>query len=1030
MKRKIMLLLLTVFATVLLVACKDPENTAPTLSGVANTATPHGVAFDPLNGVTAYDAEDGDISKDIKVTGTLNEYEAGEYTFTYKVEDSEGLSAEATRVVTVNPISDAELANGWYDYTFASADTRTTFFAAAEKWLLENAYAGVPLAAQSGLSLQHERIVLPVSNYIPSFGWGTDYATLTQDDATVAANNNGTLDLMQTPAQAGEYTYRTWMQQEPETLNYYTGQSTTESDYGSYINGSFYSTALNDTATGWLFVPALASGDPIAVGGEEINGKMTSKTWQIPLRDDLKWAYNEGTDTSSFPVGSDKLDAHDFEYTYRLALDNEWFRATQGGGDFISSDIKGAEEYAAAVANGASQAELDDLWEDFGIHASEDGLTLTVEYTQAQSAFNFKYTFGMPAVNQALYEADPNLYGTDPQHVASSGMYKITYWEDGVGSRYEKVDTYPLSNTVSWTAQSVKILTGSAAQDTAFEAFQNGLLDAVGIPNERVKDFKDDPTVLRSPGASVWSLNINMVGSVQAQQAQWPGSEYVPEPILGNTDFRLALYFSLNRDDLVQYDAKTYPTSMKVSEAYYVDAEEGIPYRSTEQGKAVGENLAYSTNGYDPEAAQALFKKAVAAEIAAGHYSKGTVDNYTVIDLEVLTFDASSGAAIADNWITFAKDYFEKLVDDENYVKVVVTPKHVPGSQIYDDIELGEYDLALSSISGSTLDAASFLDVFCSDNRSGFLLNYGYDSSVPEIPVRWNEGSHEYYELFSFDAIYELLNGKVYLSDGNKISEYGSVDSIVDIYLQENDLTKVSSSEADGAALLPVVVGDFGSEADETIGLAVVAKNEAGEETSYLFVIERTGAIYELYAVKEVTYESSEEAILSGVSAGLTYDEKVAVSPADLADLIAWFELDFDDYDSKTAYYYQSTDTRTLVIVAKAGDLYLLGASEELSIANESNVAAVATEAVTKYGYPVFNLRQVTTDEELARTGYIQASFGASTIAGLASAAGVPENWIAVYEFDTDAEGGQRSGGDVYILVYVVAGNVVGASWL
>ena len=528
---------------------------------------------------------------------------------TYRVEDSEGLFVEATRVVTVNPLTVASLANGWYDYKFANADTKHTFFAAAEKWLLENGYAGIPLAAQSGLSMQHDRIVLPVDEFIPSFGWGTMYATLTKDDATVAADNEGQLDLLQTPAVAGKYTYRTWMQQEPETLNYYNGESSTESDYGAYINGAFYEMALNETATGWQFVPSLASGNPVAVNGEVINGKMTSKVWEIPLRDNLKWAYNVGTDTTTFPAGHDILDANDYEYTYRLSLDEEWFRATQGGGDFISSKIKGAEAYASAVASGATQAQLDTLWEGFGIKATNDGKTLRVEYTEAISEFNFKYQFGAPAVNQAVYESAPTLYGTSPEYVASSGKYTISYWEDGVGSRYEKNELHPLASTISWTGETIKIIEGTSAQDQAFQAFESGLLDSVGIPNSRVNEYKDDPRVLRTPGASVWSLNMNMVGSVQAQQAQWPGSTYVPEPILANTDFRLALYFILNRDDMVQYDAKTYPTSMKISAAYYVDPEEGIPYRSTEQGMAVGENLAYSTNGYDQEAAIELFKK-------------------------------------------------------------------------------------------------------------------------------------------------------------------------------------------------------------------------------------------------------------------------------------------------------------------------------------------------------------------------------------------------------------------------------------
>ena len=1030
MKRKIMLLFLFVGVTVLMVSCDRTENTAPTLAGVANTATPYGVEFDATEGVTAYDKEDGDLTDDIVVTGELNQYEAGEYTFTYTVEDSEGLTATATRVVTVNPLTEAELANGWYDYKFASSDTRHTFFAAAEKWLLENGYAGIPLAAQSGLSMQHDRIVLPVSEYIPSFGWGTDYATLTKDDAQVAAENEGQLDLLQTPAVEGSYTYRTWMSQEPETLNYYNGESTTESDYGAYINGSFYTAALNETATGWQFVPSLAKDEPVPVDGELINGKMTAKVWEIPLRDGLKWAYNTGTDTSEFPEGHDELDATDYEYTYRLALDKEWFRATEGGGDFISSNIKGAEEYASAVASGASQETLDELWEDFGIHASEDGKTLIVEYTQAQSSFNFKYTFGMPAVNQAVYESNPDLYGTDPQHVASSGLYTITYWEDGVGSRYEKVDTHPLASTISWTAQSIKILEGTSAQDVAFQAYENGLLDSVGVPSSRVSDFSDDPRVLRTPGASVWSLNMNMVGTTQAQQAQWPGSTYVPEPILANTDFRLALYFSLNRDDMVQYDPKTYPTSMKVSAAYYVDAEEGIPYRSTEQGLAVGENLAYSTNGYDPEAAQALFKKAVAAEIAAGNYEKGTADNYTIIDLEVLTFDASSGAAIADNWIAFAKDYFEKLIDDENFVKVQVTPKKLPGSTIYDEIDLGNYELALSSISGSTLDAASFLDTFITDNRSGFLLNYGYDSSVAEIEVKWTENGRDYLEVFSFDAIYELLNGKVFLKDGNKIDEYGSVDSIVEVYMGENDLTEVSRSEEDGTALLPVVVGEFDSDADSVLSYVVVAKDDEDNETSYLFVIEKTGDVYELYKVVEVTFEDSEEAILNGATAGLTYDTKTAVSTADLDELAAWFELDLTVYDSVTAYYYDSDSARTLVVVGKAGTSYLLVANEELTLATTDNIAAVAAGAVTQYGYAAVNIRKVETETELNRTGYVETATGATTFAGVAEAYGVPANWLTVYEFDLDNEGTQRDGGDVYIAVFVVAGHVMTAVWL
>ena len=142
MRKKLLLVILSVLTVFTLFACKK-ENTAPELAGVANTAIAYGVEFDPLAGVTAYDQEDGNLTDQITVTGTVNHFVAADYTLRYRVEDSEGLFAEATRVVTVNPLTEAVLANGWYDYKFATADVKHTFFAAAEKWLLENGYAGI-----------------------------------------------------------------------------------------------------------------------------------------------------------------------------------------------------------------------------------------------------------------------------------------------------------------------------------------------------------------------------------------------------------------------------------------------------------------------------------------------------------------------------------------------------------------------------------------------------------------------------------------------------------------------------------------------------------------------------------------------------------------------------------------------------------------------------------------------------------------------------------------------------------------------
>ncbi|MGL4953386.1 MAG: immunoglobulin-like domain-containing protein, partial [Culicoidibacterales bacterium] len=80
----------------------SPEvNTAPVFTGLANKTITVGTAFDALAGVKATDKEDGDVTSQIIVSGTVNNNVEGTYTLTYTVTDSQGLTTTATRVVTV-----------------------------------------------------------------------------------------------------------------------------------------------------------------------------------------------------------------------------------------------------------------------------------------------------------------------------------------------------------------------------------------------------------------------------------------------------------------------------------------------------------------------------------------------------------------------------------------------------------------------------------------------------------------------------------------------------------------------------------------------------------------------------------------------------------------------------------------------------------------------------------------------------------------------------------------------------------------
>src|SRR5690554_3385305 len=77
------------------------EEATASIAGAANVTITAGDSFDPLEGVTATDEVDGDITASIDVEGAVLTNTPGNYEITYKVTGSDGKEVTVVRQVTV-----------------------------------------------------------------------------------------------------------------------------------------------------------------------------------------------------------------------------------------------------------------------------------------------------------------------------------------------------------------------------------------------------------------------------------------------------------------------------------------------------------------------------------------------------------------------------------------------------------------------------------------------------------------------------------------------------------------------------------------------------------------------------------------------------------------------------------------------------------------------------------------------------------------------------------------------------------------
>jgi ABC-type oligopeptide transport system substrate-binding subunit len=822
--------------------CIEVSNDAPVISGETSVSISQFDEFDAASLVTATDTEDGDLDVDI-VSNDVDVETPGTYTVVFSAEDSNGQTVEFTVNVTVEELPQvvANYLSG-VDLSKLPAEQKAILFAAAERYLLENAYGGIPLYRGASRVMYSSRTQLFSPNYNSVLGFGVKFSQFTEDDSTVLMYDD-------VYGQPGEYTRRASFNTDPTNLNPWIADDSTSSDFIDLFTGALYNFFFDASKEGFELSPELAADEPQPVDGEEINGRIYATTWQIPLEEGLTWTFHPDYDTSSLPAGYDVLDANDYMWTWKTAFDSNWFRATAGGGDFITQGVKNAAEYAAGSVS----------WDEVGLKAVDDH-TLEITFTSSKHAFDVKYMFGggsLTPINEQLYNdvndgAEEDQYGLDPESVAASGRYYFDTWTTGQLLLFKKNDAFIDADMYHYTGEQYRYIDGS---DNIFEEFLAGRLDSAAVPSSRVSDFLNDPRVKTSPDATTWRLMINGFKTEEARDAYITeydaalSNDFVPEPILGYTEARLAFQYGFDRYHAAVEVVGTYlPAFDHFAETYFLDGESGIGVRGTEAGAAILEEFGGDSYGYYPDAAVDLFKQAVDQAIADGYYEAGTASNYTTIEL-VLTY-ASSGNTGAQGMVAELESQYEALlVDDENYVRIDIVVNDVAfPNNYYDYMMKANTDLGIGGISGSLLDAPSFLDVYNDNNQSGFTLNWGIDTTTPGVEVVYENLDGEIVsELWGYNALVEALNGKEYVKNGEVQTAWDNANDLIDAY---TDMAgDVVATTADGADLAEYILGDTLENIALDEGLdsleAVAVTTEGG--LNILYILQEVDGDYEMY---------------------------------------------------------------------------------------------------------------------------------------------------------------------------------------
>ena len=454
-----------------------------------------------------------------------------------------------------------------------------------------------------------------------------------------------------------------------------------------------YSYEYTDDFSNYKLVPYFVEGDPI-----KVDEKGTK--WKVYIKEGFK--YSDGTD----------ILFEDFIETYEYGIENCMYPFNK---------IVNVHEYYKGECSR----------DDVGLSYNYEEKAIIFEYKREMTVEEVKSEFTSP------YYA-PTKYMHDVENVEHKAMaeYAFKYQEENVVV-YEKNPFY-VCKGVSRSFDRIEVYFVETYEE-AKNMLDEGFIDYMKVNAEDYQEyFQKDENVLKIDH-EIYGLRINLTGFVEEKQ-----------PILYNQNFRKALYYGVNREELFGdfYNSCDYvikPNSI-------TDSINHLLYPREQE-----------TNVYNVDLALEYYVKSLNDLYEKGYFSS---EEQFKIELEVIypkkdTFPSSN--------IEETFEQYQKLFNSQKIypnVQIVFNVNKLDDSDVYYKLTQGDYDIALDTFAANN-SVNGFLEYWSTHHSSSGVRFY-----APFLEKVYKNNLIEFRgEYFTYRAMCSALSGKkVFIVNGEYVN--------------------------------------------------------------------------------------------------------------------------------------------------------------------------------------------------------------------------------------------------------------------